>query len=167
MRQDIYQRFMSKVSPEPMSGCWLWTGAVNRIGYGMFHIKHDKETNKSYAALAHRFSFELHAGKKLGELCALHKCDNPACVNPDHIYAGTQAHNVADMDAKGRRINRPLHGSNHSNSKLKENDILQIKILRNMGFKQKEIGSIFGVSQVQIGNILRGKQWNHLQEQAQ
>jgi predicted XRE-type DNA-binding protein len=167
MRQDIYQRFMSKVSPEPMSGCWLWTGAVNRIGYGMFHLKHDKKTNKSYAALAHRFSFEFHTGKDLGELYALHKCDNPACVNPDHIYAGTQADNVADMDAKGRRINRPLCGSKHSNSKLKEDDILHIKTLRNMGLKQKEIGNIFGVSQVQIGNILRGKQWNHLQEQAQ
>lgn len=167
MKQDICERFMSKISPEPMSGCWLWTGAVNRAGYGMFHVRHDTGANKSYAALAHRFSFELHTGKKLGGLCALHRCDNPACVNPDHIYPGTPADNVADMDQRGRRINKPIQGSRHANSKLKEGDIPEIKRLKNMGLTQNEIGKIFGVSQVQIGNILRGKQWNHYQEQTQ
>lgn len=166
-KQDIQERFMSKVMPEPMSGCWLWTGAVNNIGYGMFHVEHNKQTNKSKAALAHRVSFELYTGNKLGKLNALHRCDNPSCVNPDHLFAGTPADNVADMDNKGRRVSKPLLGSRHGRSKINEDDVKRIRVLRQSGMKQKEIAAIFGISQVQVSNILLGTQWNHNQEKPQ
>lgn len=159
---QLAYRFMSKVSPEPMSGCWLWTGAVNRAGYGMFHVRHDTTTDKSYAALAHRVSFELFTGKTLGKYQALHHCDNPSCVNPSHLFAGTPADNVSDMDCKGRRVNNPDRGESHANSKITEREVANMFALRAGGAKQQQIADLYGISQVQVSNILRGKQWKHI-----
>jgi DNA-binding CsgD family transcriptional regulator len=163
MIKPLIDRFMDKVSPEPMSGCWLWTGSVNRAGYGMFHVRHDAARNRSHAALAHRVSFEVFKGQELGQLQALHHCDNPACVNPAHLFAGRPADNVADMDGKGRRVNRPMRGSRHANSKVTETDVLQMFALRLQGLTQQQIGNRFGISQVQVGNILRKNQWKQVQ----
>ena len=164
-KQDIIERFMSKVIPEPMAGCWIWMGAVNPAGYGMFHLSHDVSTNKSKAILAHRFSFECFKKQILGDKQALHYCDNPACVNPNHLFSGTPADNVADMDKKNRRVTKTYKGSAHHKSKITESQVEKIINLGKQGIKQSDIGIMFGISQVQVGNILRGKQWKHLQEQ--
>lgn len=99
--------FWDKVSPEPNSGCWLWIGALNRHGYGVYWVPAKKKTE-----LAHRASFEGLSGP-LDGLNICHKCDTPACVNPLHLSLGTQADNIADMVSKGR--NTP-HGAPMENA---------------------------------------------------
>ncbi len=88
------RRFLESYTPEPNSGCWLWTGSVNTYGYGQLH-------SGPRLLTAHRYSYERQNGKPLKNF-GCHKCDVPACVNPDHIFDGTPKDNHADMIAKGR-----------------------------------------------------------------
>lgn len=88
--------FFGMVSPEPNTGCWLWSGYVNGDGYGKFNVRGRIES-------AHRVSYREHRGEIPPGYLALHKCDQPCCVNPDHLRIGTDAEN-ADDKARRRRV---------------------------------------------------------------
>jgi hypothetical protein len=90
---DVLGLYMSKVSPEPNSGCWLWLGLVDEKGYGRF--------GKGGRA-AHRKAYELFIGEIPKGLCVLHTCDVRSCVNPKHLWLGLPADNTRDMLSKGR-----------------------------------------------------------------
>lgn len=91
------ERFERLYIPEPNSGCWLWMGYVSPTGYGHFRVKMGERYQ-----LAHRYAFEIYK-HPLGNNFASHRCDVPSFVNPDHLFAGTQADNIRDCCAKGRR----------------------------------------------------------------
>lgn len=154
----IQERFMLYAIADPISGCWLWGGAVDKDGYGVFMTRIDgvKKTNK-----AHRFSWELHNEKIAPGLCVLHKCDIPSCVNPSHLYTGTPQENMDDMWRRGRGC--PPKGVAHCRSKLNN---YQVRIIRRFAaygtISQREIGEVFGVHQSEISRILYNKAWKHV-----
>ena len=88
------ERFLKNVSPEPNSGCWLWAGSLHNGGYGAFSAFGESRAN--------RVSYRLYKGDIPPGMFVMHKCDNPPCVNPDHLEIGTPRDNVRDMIAKNR-----------------------------------------------------------------
>lgn len=104
---DPVKRFWDRVTFEPNSGCWLWTGNCKPTGYGELGVT-DYPGAKSKKVSSHRYSYELHNGSIDDGLCVLHRCDVRCCVNPDHLFLGTKKDNYDDAVSKGR---------NHTNSK--------------------------------------------------
>lgn len=146
-------RFDEKWMAEPTSGCWLWLAGTREGNYGTFFFE-----GKDY--LAPRFPANLYKGFNLSsELYVLHKCDNPACVNPDHLFIGTQKDNVADCMQKGRRSRK--FGQDNPNIKLTINDVKKIKTL--IG-KQSDaaIAKQFNVSVGAIQHIKHGRSWGYI-----
>jgi hypothetical protein len=93
IREEILERLISKCRKEDF-GCWMWTASKNHCGYGNFNLAGE--------TLAHRVSWLLHVGEIPEGLCVLHKCDVPACINPDHLFVGTHTENMADCISKDR-----------------------------------------------------------------
>ncbi len=157
---SLRQRFESKVSPEPMSGCWLWTASLSNsgdhFGYGQIRV-HDRPQ------LAHRVSWELHRGAVPAGLNVLHKCDNPGCVNPDHLFLGTHQDNVADRHAKGRtrQGHVPLRsGEHHGCAKLTWAKVDEIRALYTAGGHSfNQLAQQFGVSKRSILFVVHRKHW--------
>lgn len=135
--------------PEPNSGCWIWTKAVDRDGYG--RIWYEGETQP-----AHRISFLNYKGP-LGNYQVLHKCDNPSCVNPDHLFLGTNQDNMIDKKNKGR-CNPPI-GVRSGTAKLTDDVVRSIRAAEG---KYKELSKIFGISPAQICRIKSGTRWSHV-----
>lgn len=148
---NLAERFERKYTPEPMSGCWLWFGAVDRRGYGKMNV--DGSTT-----VATHVSLRL-AGRPLtrGQF-ALHRCDNPACVNPDHLFAGAQLQNIRDMDSKGRR----KLGERTKSAHLTDAQAADILRLSEGGEKGRVLASRFGVSKMTISRIINRKTWRHV-----
>lgn len=144
---------MSRSIPEPNTGCWLWLGAANGQGYGNMTVdgKHIR---------SHRASWLAYHGPIPARGHVLHRCDQPSCVNPDHLFIGTASDNMLDMYAKGRHKKVSLTGATHPASKLTEADALYILSTpkHTRGLAQK-----FGVSNSRISSVRKGITWKHLQ----
>lgn len=160
------QRFWSKVNRGGPDECWEWRAARDKNGYGFF---------KLYPLMlkAHRVSWEYRHGPIPKGLFVLHRCDNPPCVNPAHLFLGTARDNSRDMFSKGRGITgdqswtrqRPEsvpYGQRVGTAKLRDVDIPIVRGLLSSGISQTEIGRRFGVSQRAISFIKRGVRWNHV-----
>lgn len=158
--RPLAERFWPKVDrngPIPtacpeLGPCWLWTAAVDEHGYGKLSGGgHDGRMLR-----AHRVSYELRFGPVPPELRVLHRCDNPPCVNPDHLFTGTMAANAADMVARGRSAS----GERHSQAKLTADQVEEIRRLVAEGqLSQEAIGARFGVRGPAISRIATGKRW--------
>lgn len=152
----LAERFWSKVDRGfGLDDCWEWTGGRDRRGYGRFGVR------DGVAKLAHRVAYELAVGPIPDGLHILHRCDNPACVNPDHLRAGTQIENIAEMDHRGRRVNAQPRGEDHPRAKLTVTDVAVIREWAPAGWSYADLAAAFGVSKGLIGRILRGEIWRH------
>lgn len=146
----IEKEFSSRVNKS--SSCWIWNGSVDAYGYGQFNLD-----GKQYKS--HRLSYQLYNGE-IGEgLCVLHRCDNPPCVNPKHLFLGTVQDNIRDKVSKGRHP----RGNNHGNSKLNENQVRMIRRLYSDGtMNQYQLSGMFGVNQSVISRVIRRSLWGHI-----
>jgi hypothetical protein len=139
----------SLVSPEPMTGCWLWTGHRAKDGYGVVSIR-----NHPYRA--HRLSLFAALGLRFAKNSpVLHSCDVRACVNPDHLRLGTAADNKADQMARGRI----LRGECHPSRKLNRAQVDELRALRLKGWTAKRLGDKFGITPTQACRIWLGKKY--------
>ena len=146
----MVDRFLNHVLKT--DGCWIWKSSKFKSGYGIFTIN-----KKPYRA--HRIAFELFKMPIPNGLHVLHKCDNPACVNPDHLFLGTHQDNMDDMCKKGRHVTNPLKGELAVNSKLTSD---QVKSIKTDARLQRIIAAQYGVHQVLISRIKNGKAWAHI-----
>lgn len=139
-----------------MSGCWLWTGYVNRrFGYGV-------AWNGIKDVSAHRLSWTLHRGEIPCGIHVLHKCDNRGCVNPDHLFLGTNKDNVLDRVAKGRGVRNQARGERHGRATVREDDVLKIRELAASGVLKSVLARKFGLNASTVGDIVWRKSWRHI-----
>ncbi len=143
--------FEEKFYPEPNTGCWLWGGPTTH-GYGYLSIK-----GKSYRA--HRYSYKIYNGEIPDGLVVCHKCDVRCCVNPDHLFLGTQLENVADVMQKRRNV----YGSRCGAAKLSEESVIKIRNLRATGnYTYEKLAQMFGVADRTISRAARGLWWKEV-----
>jgi hypothetical protein len=155
----LRQRFDAKWQLDPETGCWLWTAATNLGGYGLLRITEEGQRRMEVAS---RTSWQLFVGPIPDDLCVLHHCDTPPCVNPEHLFLGTRADNAADRDAKGRHRHGTRRGEEHSNARITEMIAREILALRGVGLSQPAVGARYGVSRQLVSAIWRGEAWAHL-----
>lgn len=148
-RQPIGDRFVAKIEPEPMSGCWLFAGALVD-GYGVLSTPRGEFPRQ---VRAHVFAWRLSHGPIPEGLCVLHRCDNRACVNPDHLFLGTRADNMHDMWRKKR-------GRWRVPPKLTPRTVGEIRARYAAGgVTQQSLANEFGVSQMTISNVIARRTW--------
>ena len=152
-RPTIEERFWPKVQKPIGEGCWLWIGRVNRFGYGAFTWIR----NSGRVEGAHRVSWELHNGPVPYGVNVLHHCDVRNCVNPAHLFLGTDSDNMRDMVEKGRRIYHKGIKSLHC--KLTEAQVREIKFSK---LRYEECMKKFSVSYSTVDNIRHNRYWKHI-----
>lgn len=153
-------RFWQKV--DKSGDCWEWLACKVRGGYGQFWLN-DRHV------YSHRISWTMHFGEIPNKMEVCHKCDNPGCVNPSHLFLGTHSDNMNDAYDKGRRI---FKGERNSYSKLTKDDVLLIRDMRkNEKFKYGDKKKFcvywankYNVDWTTILNVINNKQWKHLLE---
>lgn len=144
------ERLLSAIEMDPNSGCWLWTKALDH-GYGRIRVN-------GKDARAHRASYKIFRGEIPIGMFVCHKCDTPACVNPDHLFLGYAKENHLDMENKGRM---PI-GNNHKSSVLSENQVLEIHKRYSSRESVDRIASDYGVHPQTVRAIGLGRNWKHI-----
>ena len=142
-------RFWRKVHKG--DGCWLWLGGLFDRGYGRFAL------DPKVTVRAHRYAWELANGQIPDGLIVCHRCDNPKCVNPEHLFLGTHKDNAEDRERKGRGAGRKRRGAAHPLAKLKAEEVRAIRSTE--GISDTAWAEFYGVSESQIGRIRRGESW--------
>lgn len=148
---DAADAILKNASPEPNTGCWLWAGGSGRAGSGRISLRKTE-------VFAHRLSYEAFVGAiPVGRLVC-HKCDTPACVNPEHLFLGTQSENMSDAARKGRTT----IGVRNAMARVTDDDVRSIRVARREGYTLREIAAQFGISEANACLIATGKTWKHV-----
>jgi len=163
MRPNTPEQFWKRV--DKSGECWPWTGYKNQCGYGVTY-KRNKHV------LAHRLAWEIVHGAIPNGMQVLHKCDNPRCCNPAHLFLGTHKDNMEDMTRKGRRvrgeqlrlsIKNPPRGERCARTKLTSAQVLEIRRrYRPRVVSVSMLAKEFGINRSAIWKIVRGQRWRHL-----
>lgn len=145
----VIERLMSRLA-FGASDCWHWRGARSHDGYGTMRAMGEQK--------ASRIAWKLFHGAIPAGMLVLHRCDNPACVNPEHLFLGTQLDNMKDMKAKGRRKGIGA-GASNGRAKLTSEQVTRIRRLTEFGVPRKELSQQFGVSRSSIDRIIKNQSW--------
>ena len=152
MRLTLEERLKKSIIFNEETSCWEWVKHVTEWGYGVIKVK-------GKAELAHRISYSVFKGDPTG-LCVLHVCDNPKCINPYHLFLGTNADNVRDKVAKNRQSKVGEYpGERHHGAKLTNEDVL---FIRESQLSQKQLAVKFNTTQPNISLIQRRVRWAHI-----
>lgn len=152
-RRPMPERFWAKVSKAGHSKCWEWLSSRDDLGYGMLWYE-------GRSVRAHRFSWLLANGAIPKGMKVCHSCDNPPCVNPSHLWLGTDADNSLDSVKKGRHVR--MMGSEHPMARLDERAVRTIRRLLAVGTKQCDLAKMFRCSQANISRIAMRQTWSHV-----
>ena len=150
-RKFTTERFWARVERIPFSDCWIWTGGCFLSGYGTVRFR---ERNQH----AHRVAWILAFGEIPDGLKVLHRCDVKPCINPSHLFLGTDADNMHDRDNKGRQCK----GAKHRCTRLTPKDAQEILWFRHFGLSLSEVSNIFGVTKQRVWQICKGIKAKHL-----
>jgi len=154
MDAAVNKRFFSKTHRNDETGCIEWTAAKNARGYGKFSV------NGGWV-MAHRFAFEIENEKIPAGKFVLHHCDNPSCVNVEHLYAGSTKNNAMDREARNR--GNHAYGTGHGRNKLLESQVFEIRDAFDTGkYSFRKLGRIYGTDGKSIADIVDRKNWKHL-----
>lgn len=145
--------FWARVVANGPGVCWEWSGHRVTQGYGRLRIN-------GHRWMAHRYAWTVMNGDIPAGQEVCHRCDNPPCCNPAHLFLGTHAENMADMAGKGRA--RPPVGTDHSNSKITPAIVRDIRDLRQQGWTLARIGRQFNIHLSNVSLIANGKAWGHV-----
>lgn len=148
-RSGIWSQFWARVERRGDDECWNYVGGLSKKGYGQGWFNLDRVYRT-----AHRASWAIHFGPP-GDLCVCHRCDNRRCVNPAHLFLGTNAENMADMAAKGRG----QRGQTHVKARLTDDTVRAIRVASGT---TAEIARRFGVSHGTVRAVLTGRTWKHV-----
>lgn len=156
--KSLESRFFEKVSKSPTTGCWEWTGG-KCYGYGIIHVNDGYKRNRSKRA--HRVSYEIHVGPIAGDMDVCHKCDNPSCVNPDHLFLGTTKDNADDRDRKKRHW--VPNGESSPHSKITEDTVKKIRaeFIPSWGGYSR-LARKYGLAPEHVRKIINNKIWRNV-----
>ncbi|MEU3452122.1 HNH endonuclease signature motif containing protein [Micromonospora sp. NPDC006766] len=149
-----HERFWDKVGIGSASECWPWGGSADDKGYGEFYVSPERGT-----VPAHAYAVEVATGQQCPNgLEACHRCDNPPCCNPDHLYYGTRQQNVNDMWS---RLRAP-RGSARTQAKLNESAVLSIRTRFAAGELSTHLAAEYGIADSLVSRIVNGRAWHHV-----
>lgn len=162
--KPLINKFTEKVRIDDVTGCWIWVGGMRYKGYGAFRIglKHES---------AHRAAWIIYRGEIPDGLSVCHHCDNPSCVNPDHLFLGTAKDNTQDMIQKGRQVSglrlhpeRAARGEHNGNSKLTEDEVRAIRLSYSLySISKSELARWYHVDHKLISEIVNYRIWKHVE----
>jgi hypothetical protein len=149
-------RFWARVDCQGTDACWTWTGAITQRGYGATSWR------GRYIA-AHRVAWLVTAGPIPDGLYVCHRCDNPPCCNPSHLFLGTHEDNMADRAAKGRNALIARPGATNGRARLTADDVTEMRRLhRQLGLNFVQLGRRYGIHKSHARQVIRGERWSGL-----
>jgi hypothetical protein len=165
------EKLIAKSRPDSATGCRVWTGDVDKDGYGFVWTNESiAETGRGRTKLAHRAAWEVAHGPIPEGTLVCHSCDNPPCIEVSHLFLGTNVDNMHDRDAKGRnnaargeRHRSYTHPESYENVKrLTAPEVLQIRHLATRGLSQRDLARAFGISYPTVNQIINRVTWKHV-----
>lgn len=158
-RLTFEQQFWRYTATGTGDECWLWTGNKDRKGYGRLSQMRDGIRTTTGA---HRFSYQLHYGPIADDIEVCHRCDNPPCVNPVHLFAGTQTDNIQDMMQKDRRYQPDVTGAANGRAKLTDELVRHLRQLHEQGMSYSKIAKLIDMDRQSVYRAVKGLSWSHV-----